>query len=51
MSAVHEYVGGTCGSGFVPSAADMLGMSAVCGMKGVGVCNVFGLGWCRRCGG
>ena len=26
VSAGHEYVGGTCGSGIVSSAADVLGM-------------------------
>ena len=36
----HEYVGGTCGSGIVSSAADVLGMSVVRGMRGVGrVCR------------
>ena len=29
VSAWHEYVGSTCGSGIVPSAADALGMSVV----------------------
>ena len=33
MSAGHEYVGG---SGIVSSAADVLGMNVVCGMRGVG---------------
>ena len=36
LSAGHEYVGGTRGSGVVFSAADVLGMSVVRGMKGVG---------------
>ena len=37
MSAGHEYVGGTRGSGIVSSAADVLG----CGMTGVGgVCEM-----------
>ena len=36
MSAWLEYVGCTRGSGIVSSAADMLGMSVVYGMKGVG---------------
>ena len=41
MSAGHEYVGGTRGSGIVFSAADMLGMSVVRGMRGVaGVCKM-----------
>ena len=31
--AGHEYVGGTRGSSIVSSAADMLGMSVVCGMR------------------
>ena len=35
------YVGCTHGSGIVPSAADVLGMSVVRGMKGVGgVCEM-----------
>ena len=34
VSAWH--VGGTRGSGIVSSAADVLGMSVVCGMRGVG---------------
>ena len=36
MRAEHEYVGGTRGSGIVSNAADVLGMSVVRGMKGVG---------------
>ena len=41
MSAGHEYVGGTHGSGIVSSTADVLGMSVVRGMKGVGgVCEM-----------
>ena len=32
----HEYVGGTCGSGIVSSAADVLAMSVVWGMRRVG---------------
>ena len=36
VSAGHEYVGGTRGLGIVSSAADMLGMSVVHGMRGVG---------------
>ena len=35
MRAEHEYVGGTRGSGIVSSAADVLGMSVVRGMRGV----------------
>ena len=43
VSAEHEYVGGTRGSGIVSSAADMLGMSVVRGMKGVGgMCEMSG---------
>ena len=35
------HVGGTCGSGIVSSAADVLGMSVVRGMRGVGgVCEM-----------
>ena len=37
MSARHEYVGGTHGSGIVSNAADVLGISLMRGMKGVGV--------------
>ena len=33
----HAYVKATRGSGIVSSAADVLGMSVVPGMKGVGV--------------
>ena len=34
-------LGGTRGSGIVSSAADVLGMSVVCGMRGVGgVCEM-----------
>ena len=41
VSAGHEYVGGTRGSGIVYSTADMLGMSVVHGMRGVGgVCEM-----------
>ena len=36
MSAGHGYVCGTRGSGIVSSAADVLGMSVVRGMRGVG---------------
>ena len=46
VSAWHEYVGGTRGSGIVPSAADVLGISLVRRMRGVGgVCEMclFGL--------
>ena len=39
VSEVH--VGGTCGSGIVSSAADVLGMSVVRGMRRVGgVCEI-----------
>ena len=39
VSAGH--VGGTRGSGMVSSAADVLWMSVVCGMRGVGgVCGI-----------
>ena len=33
MSAEHEYVSATRGSGIVSNAADVLGMSVVQGMK------------------
>ena len=36
VSAGHEYVGGTRDSGIVSSTADVLGMSVVRGMRGVG---------------
>ena len=36
VSAGHEYVGGTRGSCILSSAADVLGMSVVRGMRGVG---------------
>ena len=42
ISAVREYVGGTRGSCIVSSAADVLGMSVVRGMKGLG-------GVCKMC--
>ena len=42
VSAVHEYVGHTRGSGIAFSAADVLGMSVVRGMRGVG-------GGCEMC--
>ena len=35
VSAGHTYVGGIPGSGIVSSAADVLWMSVVCGMRGV----------------
>ena len=38
VSAWHEYVGGPRGSGIVSSAADVLAMSVVRGMKGVMEC-------------
>ena len=38
---MHEYVGGTRGSGFVSNAADMLRMSMMRGMRGAaGVCKM-----------
>ena len=41
LSTWHEHVGGTRGSGMVSNAADMLGISVVRGMKGVGrVCEI-----------
>ena len=42
VSAGHECVGGTHGSGIVSSAADGLVMSVVRGMRGVG-------GGCEMC--
>ena len=36
VSTEYEYVGGTRGSGIVSSAADVLGISMVRGMKGGG---------------
>ena len=42
VSAGHECIGCTRGSGIVSSAADVLGMSWVCGMRGVG-------GVCKMC--
>ena len=42
VSAGHEYVGGTRGSGIVSSASDVLQMSVVRGMRGVG-------GLCEMC--
>ena len=51
ISAVRVYMGGTRGSCIVSSAADVLGMSVVRGMKGLGgVCKmcVFGSGRCRK---
>ena len=36
VSAGHEYVGGTRGSGIVSSAAEVLGMSVLRGMRGGG---------------
>ena len=36
MRAGHEYVGGTRGSDIVSNAADVLGISVVYEMKGVG---------------
>ena len=41
VSAGNEYVSGTRGSGIVSGAADVLGMSVVRGMRGVGgVCEL-----------
>ena len=41
VSLGHDYVGGTRGSGILSSAADVLGMSVVRGMRGVGgVCEI-----------
>ena len=41
VSAGHEYVGGTHGSGIVSVAADVLWMSVVRGMRGDGgVCEM-----------
>ena len=42
VSEVHDYVGGTRGSDIMSSAADVLWMSGVCGMRGVG-------GLCEMC--
>ena len=52
VSVWHEYVGSTRGSGIVSSAADVLGMSVVREMRGVGgVCWNRALDLCIRCGG
>ena len=41
VSARNEYVGGTRGSGIVSTTAEVLGMSVVRGMRGVGeVCEM-----------
>ena len=46
VSAGYKYVDGTCGSGYASSTADVLGMSVVRGMRGVGgVCEM-----CMCCG-
>ena len=42
VRAWHAYVGGARGSGIVSGAADVLGMSVVRGMRGVG-------GMCEMC--
>ena len=42
-------MGGTSGSSIVSSAADVLGMSVVCGMRGVG--GVCGMCMCLFWGG
>ena len=51
VSAGHEYVGGTRGSGIVYSAADVLGMSVVRGMigfvRGCKMCMYLALGGVR----
>ena len=40
LTAEHEYLGGTRGSGIVSSAGDVLGRSVVRGMRGVdGACE------------
>ena len=44
VSVEHESVGGIRGSGIVSSAADVLGMSVVRGMRGVG--GVFEMWMC-----
>ena len=52
MSAGHEYVGGTGGSGIVANATNVLGMSVVRGKKGVGemcMCLARGGVWKRLC--
>ena len=36
VSAWQEYVGDTCGVGIVSSTADVLGVSVVRGMRGIG---------------
>ena len=38
VSEEHEYMGGTCGSGIVSSADDVLEMSLVRALKGVCIC-------------
>ena len=51
LTLVSEwYVGSTRGSGIVSSAADMLWMSVVRGMRGVGgsICDVYVFGSGRR---
>ena len=40
VSAGHEYVGGTRGSGIVSRTVDVLGMSVVHGMRVGGVCEI-----------
>ena len=40
VSSWHEYVVGTRSSGIVSSTVDVLGMSAVRGMRGVGLCEM-----------
>ena len=50
VSAGH--VGGTRGSGIVSSAADVLWMSVVCGMRGVGgACEIYVYLACGAVGG
>ena len=54
VSTGYEYVGGTRGAGIVYSAADVVGINVVRGMRGVvGMCEMCGVGggWCGRWGG
>ena len=52
MSAGREYMDGIHGSGIMSTAADMLGMSVSCSMKGVGgvceMCLDLGSEWIRE---
>ena len=45
MNAGHEYVGGTRSSGIMSSAANVLEMSVVRGMRGVGGMCEISLAW------